>query len=264
MIDFNDRREEEARSYRLPFERLVERVKNERMSKPKTVREAPWWLFLRSRPAMRKATSPLSEVLVVGLVSKTVMPVRVRSDQAFSHKLGVFATDSYATQAILSSATHWLWAVKYGSTLQTRVNYSPSDVFETFPLPTLTDGLSAVGRELDVVRREIMLRRGLGITNLYNFINDPAADDRDVATLRRIHVEVEELVRDAYGWSDIDLDFGFNSFRRMERWSISPSAQTELLDRLLEENHRRTSDRIRDVTPVGAPIDTHDAGTLFN
>lgn len=270
VIDFNDWEESRAATYELPYGRLGELVKPERQRlKPDGSyalrRPLPdrWWQYAEKRPAMRKAVADLSEVLVVGLVSKTVMPVRVSSDQVFSHKLGVVATDSYAMQALLSSATHWLWAVKYGSTLETRVNYSPSDVFETFPLPALTDGLNAVGRELDVTRRDIMLRRGLGITKLYNLINDPTADDRDAAMLRQIHVEVEQMVRDAYGWSDLDLDFGFNSYRNMERWSMGPSAQTEMFDRLLEENHRRVSGRSQEVAPSGLQSFPRDPGTLF-
>ena len=46
---------------------------------------------------------------------------------------------------------------------------------------------------------------------------------------------------DAYGWSDIPLDHGFHTYRQMERWTVSPAARVEILDRLLEENHRRAA-----------------------
>ena len=45
----------------------------------------------------------------------------------------------------------------------------------------------------------------------------------------------------AYGWSDVPLDHGFHTYRQMTRWTISPSARVEILDRLLEENHRRAA-----------------------
>lgn len=266
VIDFNDWPEAKAATYALPFGRVAEQVKTERAGKPKAVSSAPWWLFLRARPAMRKAIASLPEVLVVGLVSKTVMPVRVPAGQVFSHKLGVFATDSHAIQALLSSATHWLWAVKYGSTLETRVNYSPSDVFETFPIPNEIDVLEQIGRTLDEKRREIMLRRELGVTKVYNLVNDPsitAAADQDVARLRQIHVEIDKAVRDAYGWSDIDLGYGFHAYRKMERWTVSPSAQTEILDRLLEENHRRAEAERRSLNPLTRTGIPDDEGTLF-
>ena len=91
-----------------------------------------------------------------------------------------------------------------------------------------------------------MLRRDLGLTKLYNLVNDPQitdASDPDVARMRAIHVELDEAVMDAYGWSDIPLDHGFHTYRQMERWTVSPAARVEILDRLLEENHRRAAPR---------------------
>ena len=162
---------------------------------------------------------------MIALVSKTVMPVRVPTGQVFAHKLGVFATDSYADQAVLSSSSHQFWAIKYGSTMRTDVDYTPSDVFETFPRPDATEWLERIGRTLDEERREIMLRRDLGLTKLYNLINDPQitdASDPDIARMRAIHVELDEAVMDAYGWSDIPLDHGFHTYRQMQRWTVSP------------------------------------------
>jgi len=99
-----------------------------------------------------------------------------------------------------------------------------------------------IGRTLDEERRETMLRRDLGLTKLYNFVNDPdVTDDRDVTRLREIHVELDEAVMTAYGWSDVPLDHGFHTYRQMRRWTVSPAARVEILDRLLEENHRRAS-----------------------
>jgi hypothetical protein len=139
---------------------------------------------------------------------------------------------------------HWSWAVKYSSTLETRVNYALSDAFETYPLPATIDCLERVGQQFDDARRETMLRRDLGLTSLYNLINDPKITDRsdeDVARMRAVHVELDEAVMDAYGWSDVKLDHGFHTFRKMERWAVSPAARVEILDRLLEENHRRSA-----------------------
>ena len=148
-------------------------MKQERAKKPKGVRDAPWWLFLRARPALRKAIEELPEVLVIALVSKTVMPVRVPAAQVFSHALGVFATDDYSDQAVLSSSLHQVWAITYGSGMRNDPRYTPSDVFETFPRPAGTPELEHVGRVLDYERRGIMRRRGIGLTKMYNLVNDP-------------------------------------------------------------------------------------------
>ena len=59
--------------------------------------------------------------------------------------------------------------------------------------------------------------------------------------MRRIHVELDEAVMAAYGWSDVPLDHGFHTYRQMERWTVSPAARVEILDRLLAENLRRAA-----------------------
>ena len=71
-------------------------------------------------------------------------------------------------------------------------DYTPSDVFETFPRPDHRAAGARSARTLDTERREIMLRRDLGLTKLYNLVNDPGiadADDPDVARMREIHVD---------------------------------------------------------------------------
>jgi len=193
---------------------------------------------------MRSALSSLEHVLVIALVSKTVMPVRVPTSQVFSHALGVFATDGFSDQAVLSSSLHQLWAITYGSGMRNDPRYTPSDVFETFPRPNPSASLDALGRCLDNARREIMLRRGLGLTSLYNLVNDPMvidANDTDVSEIRAIHAQVDRSVLDAYGWSDLAPKQGFHEFRKMTRWTLDPATRVEVLDRLLEENQRRSA-----------------------
>ncbi|WP_370671604.1 type IIL restriction-modification enzyme MmeI, partial [Actinomadura chibensis] len=266
VIDFNDRTEEVAATYRLPFQRLVEQVKSERLSNNRKVYRDYWWQHAEKRPALRKAIAALPEVLVIALVSKTVMPLRVPNNQLFSHKLGVFAFASYGVQAVLSSSLHQLWAIKYGSTMRSDVNYSPSDVFETFPQPQLTDGVERIGHVLDAARREIMARRELGLTNLYNLVNndDPAySADPDVSRLRALHLELDHEVLDAYGWSDIALDHGHHTYKRVRRWSVSPEARVEVLDRLLQENHRRAEGERQSQQPFISGEIPKEEGTFF-
>jgi hypothetical protein len=170
------------------------------------------------------------------------MLMRVPNGQVFDQKLVVFATDSFVDQAVLSSSAHQMWVIKYTATMRTDVSYSPSDVFLTFPRPEPTERLAEFGAMLDNERREIMLRRGFGLTKLYNLVNDPGIADSadvDVARMREIHVELDKAVMDAYGWGDVPLDHGFHTYRQMLRWTVSPEARVEILDRLLAENLKR-------------------------
>lgn len=244
-IDFGEMPEKQALSYAAPFKHLKKFVYPERMKQdagkyPRMVNE--WWKYWNARPALREAISKLKEILVLTRVSRTLVPVRIKTGSVMSDAVVVFATDSYADQAVLSSSMHQYWAITRGSGMRGDPRYTPSDVFETFPRPQNTDALAAIGKALDEERREIMLRRQLGLTKLYNLVNDPDvsdSSDADVARLREIHRQLDETVMAAYGWSDVRLNHGFYEYRKMIRWTVCPEARIEILDRLLEENHRR-------------------------
>lgn len=245
-IDFLEMTSDQARTYGDAWKHVEKSVYPERSAKdavkyPRMVNE--WWKFWNPRSEMKRAISNLDEALVLTRVSKTVMPVRVPTGQVFSDSLVVFATDSYAQQAILSSSAHQMWAIKYGSGMKNDPRYTPSDVFETFARPKETEWLHSIGRILDEERREIMIRRDLGLTKLYNLVNDPEYGDHDpdVNRMREIHTELDRAVMDAYGWTDIELNHGFHTYRKMTRWTVCDEARVEILDRLLEENHRRAA-----------------------
>jgi hypothetical protein len=174
----------------------------------------------------------------------------VSSDLVFSEQCVVFATDSLADLTLLSSSFHQLWASTYSSTMGVGagVRYSPRDAFETMPRPEATETMAGIGIDLDEERREMMLRRKIGLTSLYNLVNDPKIqEDADVARLREIHVELDEATMAAYGWDDVPLDHGYHTYRQMERWTVSPAARVEILDRLLELNHERARAEGQDV-----------------
>jgi hypothetical protein len=260
IVDFHGLEESDAAAYAEPYEWVKSRVEPYRRSLKNKPRLAKvWWKYESPASRLRTATEGLEDVLVITLHSKSVMPVRVRTGQVFSHALCVFATGSFSDQAVLSSSPHQLWAIKYGSGLRLDPRYTPSAVFETFPRPEPAAVLDAIGRELDTQRREIMLRRQLGLTKLYNLVNDPNitdAADLDVARMRAVHVELDEAVMAAYGWSDVPLDHGFHTHRQMQRFTVGPAARVEILDRLLAENHRRAA--LQGAAPAAADDDDEE------
>jgi len=79
--------------------------------------------------------------------------------------------------------------------------------------------------------------------------NTPSSSDAAIAgilELRRLHVELDTAVRDAYGWQDLPLEHDFYEVETLPendrvRYTISPAARKELLKRLLAENHRRAA-----------------------
>ncbi|QQM43670.1 Eco57I restriction-modification methylase domain-containing protein [Streptomyces liliifuscus] len=245
VIDFNDRPESAAQSYRLPYERILETAKEERLKNNRKVYRDYWWQFAEKRPAMREAIKDLDQVMVLSQTSATQIPLLVDASQVFDQKLVVFASDSLALLGTLSSSLHRIWATCWGATRTGDPVYTASSVFLTFPRPRGdADEIQESAQSLNSERREIMLRRSLGLTKLYNLVNDPTitnSADPDVARLREIHVELDRAVMAAYGWTGIPLDHGFHTYRQMERWTVSPAARVEILDRLLEENQRRAA-----------------------
>jgi len=140
---------------------------------------------------------------------------------------------------VLSSSIHLTWVIRYKTAVETRILYAPSAVFQTLPRPLLTPELERLGRELDTTRRDLMLSRAWSLTKTYNRIHDPDSHEPAIQDLRNIHVAIDEAVMRAYGWDDLDLKIGHHPTKIGIRWTVSKEARFELLDRLLEENHRR-------------------------
>lgn len=242
VINFRNMPVETAATYVQPFTQVERLVRPERALNARKSRRERWWQFGDFASGLESAMRGLDKVIVLVIVSKVTMPLMLSSDQTFSHRLVVFPSESRATLAALSSSFHQSWLIRYSSTLDTRINYSVTDAWETFPAPSPSGRLSQLGGLLDQDRREIMLRRHLGLTSLYNLVNSPViVGDDDVDAIRSIHVQIDEAMMEAYGWTDLALDHGFHTYRQMERWTVSPAARVEILDRLLEENHRRAA-----------------------
>jgi len=240
IINFRDRSLKRAEEYPDALEIVGRLVKPQRDLLPdyKARVRDHWWRYEHQGPALYRAIADLDYVLALSLVSNVVMPVRVPSGPVFAHKCAVFALDDYASLAVLSSSAHTSWVVRYSSTMRTDVNYSPSDVFLTLPRPLSTPELRRLGERLDTERRALMLGRSWGLTTTYNHVHDAADRDPAVVALRELHAEIDAAVLDAYGW-DLDLEIGHHLTKIGTRWTVSRRARFELLDLLLEENHRR-------------------------
>ncbi|MGH3795857.1 MAG: Eco57I restriction-modification methylase domain-containing protein [Pseudonocardiaceae bacterium] len=254
VINFRDLTMNEAKSWSGPWRWVERNVKPERMLKdatkyPRMVNE--WWKYFNPRPALIKAIHGLSRVIVLTRHTNTVMPVMVPTGQVFSDATVVFATESTAMLALLSSAPHYWWVRRRASTIGVgaALRYTPSDVFETFPLTRLNEDMRNLGDLLDKFRRDVMWSRDSGLTKTYNLVFDPECTDEDIEELRRIHRGIDEATIRAYGWEDRieqvgGLDHGFHKVGRETRYTIGPAAQREILDSLLELNYERYAEEV--------------------
>lgn len=243
-INFFDWSEDRAREFPLCFRIVEERVKPDRALNRRKARRERWWRYGEHAPGLYAAIAGLDRVLAITLTSGTVAPAFVPPRQVFTHSCGVFAYSDSAHFGLLSSAAHFWWAVGWTSTMRTDLRYTPSDVFETFPQPgrqsgSTWDQLEAAGHSLDAFRADLMVRTNLGLTKTYNRVHNPDEHAPDVVRLRELHVELDYAVRDAYGWSDLELDHHHWETPQGMRFTVSPEAKDEQLDRLLELNHER-------------------------
>src|SRR5208337_3417177 len=93
--------------------------------------------------------------------------------------------------------------------------------------------------------REDLFRGCLkGPTAIYNLIHDEDDKTPDIQILRDLHVEIDNAVAAAYGWSDLNLEHGFHETKQGTRFTISEAARREVLTRLLKLNHERYAEEV--------------------
>ena len=92
----------------------------------------------------------------------------------------------------------------------------------------------------------IMLERQEGLTKTYNRFHRRDEAAKDIHRLRDLHVELDNAVAAAYGWTDLDLGHGFHPTKQGVRFTISESARREVLARLLKLNHERYAEEVKE------------------
>jgi hypothetical protein len=186
----------------------------------------------------------MERVLAVSIVTHHVSFTFESSNIVFAHRLAVFPFRTIGVFALLQGSFHEQWARSYSSSLETRINYSPSDCFETFLFPDSFVCLDAIGDCYHQCRQTIMQTRQEGLTDTYNRFHTPQETATDIAELRRLHVEMDNAVAAAYGWQDLNLVHGFHATKQGIRFTISEAARREALDRLLALNHQRHAEEV--------------------
>jgi hypothetical protein len=260
VICFHDWDLERAKQYP-DLLRIVEaKVKPERAKLKDSIpiqakRKKFWWQFGSPASQLYRAIAPLRRVLVRAQVSERHMMAFVPKGWIYDAKLIVFAFDDDYHFSLLQSSLHEVWVRKFASTLRTDISYTPTDCFDTFPFPPeeyrrvassewRVEALQGpfaeaarIGAEYHEHRRQIMLRRWIGLTKTYNLFHDPACQDADIVRLRELHAEMDRAVLACYGWEDINLHHSFYPNDRGQiRYTIAPEARREVLHRLLELN----------------------------
>lgn len=256
-INFFDRSEEECRRLWPVLMSIIEsKVKpNRERQKRKALRER-WWQYAEKRPGLVAAIRELDRVLVISRVGQQLAVAFVPSAVVFADSIIVFPFSSFAAFAALQSRPHEIWARFFGSTLEDRLRYTPSDCFETFPFPNNWENhptLEEVGKSYYEFRADLMVKNDEGLTKTYNRFHDPEERNPEIVKLRELHAAMDRAVLQAYGWDDIPSDCEFlldyeideenwnPRKKKPSRYRWPDEVRDEILAQLLELNKQRAA-----------------------
>ncbi len=251
IINFFDWPEAKARGYVDCWSIVEERVRPYRQERDEDgnfVRRSPlpqkFWLYGDSRTEFYRRIEKLGRILVAAQTSKYVTLGFQANDRVFGQTVVMIAFEDYGHFAVLASTFHAEWIMAYCSSLKKDPRYLVSDGFETFPQPLDVTLCEELGKSYYKHRNMVLVVHREGLTKTYNRFHDPGESDADIQKLRDLHVEMDNAVAVAYGWSDLDLGHGFHETKQGTRFTISEVARREVLARLLKLNHERYAEEV--------------------
>ncbi len=215
IIDFLQMPLEEASRYPAAIEIVRERVKPVRDKNNRKLYREKWWLLGENRPGMRAALNGLPRHVVTNRVGKRLLCCWAEPWTCPSDLVVVFAYANDYSMGVLSSFPHAAWARARPSTLEDRLRYTPTSMFETFPWPypvtdEAGDRVAEASRQVIALRQEVCAQENIGLTRLYNLMDEGA-----YANLARLHRELDEAVVAAYGWPKSMAQDGDQIVRRL-------------------------------------------------
>ncbi len=271
LIDFYGLTLEQAKRYEKPFQYVFDNVKPFRNSSRQKILRDNWWLFERSRPAMRKAISSLNRFIVTPLTSKHRVYVWLSQPTLPDQANYIFARNDDYFFGVLHSSIHEIWVRRKGTQLreaESGSRYSPTETFETFPFPWLLDeeptenendrlkAIAVQARNLHAFRNHWLNPEGIGVTfkesiakrrtltSLYNafehYRESYKSGQRDIKkweTDVKSIINYEDIQELDYIHQELDKSV-FNAYG----WSYSLTEE-EILGSLLNLNLARSDDK---------------------
>jgi hypothetical protein len=200
IIDFAQLPLEAAAKYPAALAILRDRVKSVRDENARKLYRERWWQLGEPRPGMRVALGGLPRYIASLAQGKRLLLAWQEPWTCPSNLTNVFAFDDDFSMGVLSSRIHSDWAWARASTLKGDLRYTPTSVVMTFPWPTPAmaaerDRVAAASCKVIARRQEICSAEQIGLTKLYNLIDEGAYAD-----LRSAQLELDEAVAAAYGW----------------------------------------------------------------
>ena len=215
------------------LDHLHTHVLPDRLAQKNKRAKSRWWRYYRFNEVCYQNLRSLDKCFVAAATTKHLSFSAMPTDYIFTHALYVFTTDRWDLFAVVQSTLHEVWARKYSGSLKQDLRYSPSKCFDTFAFPAglwqaANPNLAELGERYHTHRKALMQLLWLGLTKVYNLFHardlspemvaKVSKKDNHTATagfealleLRRLHVELDLAIRDAYGWHDLNLEHGFH------------------------------------------------------
>jgi hypothetical protein len=248
VIDFADMTLDQVRDWPDLLERVERLVKPERDKNNRATRRDKWWQFGENASGMRAVLAGKNRVLVTARVSRNLCFSYQPAGRVCNERLYSFLNIPAGLTAVLQSRLHEIWVWTFSSTLKTDLNYSATDVFETFPFPDAThlrEGglLDEAGRAYYEARAAWMKRHWLGLTQFYNRLKDPKQHDPELQELRQLHEAMDRETLLAYGWPD--LAAALPPYASTPDDPTFVTFKTQVLERLYALNQQRAAEEAR-------------------
>jgi len=223
IIDLFSRTEKEVlNKYPAIYQWVLERVKPDRDAKAGRSKDADqyakeWWLFGKTRGAMRAALAGLSRYIVTVKTAKHRTFLFVDQAVIPDSKLIAIAFDDAFFLGVLSSSIHSTWLAANQSFLEDRPTYVIGTCFNKFPFPDATpeqqERIRELAEQLDAHRKRRQAQHpDLTMTGMYNVLEklrsgepltakDKAIHEHGlVSVLKQLHDDLDRAVAAAYGF----------------------------------------------------------------
>jgi hypothetical protein len=240
-VYFADWERQRAQSFPEAFEIVSERVPPTRRKSKAHLQERFWQFEHPAVEALRRI-EPYDRWIGIAETSKTLTPAFVRSGVLPSNSMVVIPSDDFFDLGLLTSSLHYYWVLRHTTYMKTDPRYVPARVFDTFPFPA--ERSREVARVMDALsahRAKMLQSRSCGLTTIYtSYHRDGPSAPEDMLSLRELHQELDFRVMNAYGWDDLELQYGFRDVDEQgQRWTVTGEHAEELVHRLLELNREQ-------------------------
>ncbi len=167
---------------------------------------AHWWRLSYRRTEMLSALAGIDRYIALTILAnekRASIYTFVDSSIRPAASAQVFTFDDDYSFGVLSSSLHRKWFEARCSTLETRLRYTPTTVWDSFPWPQAPT-TAAVAAIVETVAALLELRSeqldmGISLSRQYDSLRSPGR-----SRLRDLHNELDTAVSDAYGFSQAD------------------------------------------------------------